>query len=85
MNRQAKAQLDHQIRHRINAGRVAVRDQLGFFWRQFGEVSSEWNEDDTRVTFADFALSEQLFAKLRRDFTEDVYCSGEASPLAEAL
>lgn len=85
MNRQAKAQLDSQIRHRINAGRVAVRDQVAFFGRQFGEVSSEWKEDDTRVTFADFAISEKIFAELRQDFPEDDYCSEEASPLDEVL
>ena len=85
MNRQAKAQLDAQLRHRINAGRVAVRDQVAFFGRQFGEVSSEWKEDDTRVTFADFAISEKIFAELRRDFPEDDYCSEEASPLDETL
>lgn len=84
-NRQAKAQLDHQIRHRINAGRVAVRDQVPFFERQFGEVSSEWKEDDTRVTFADFAISEKLFAELRRDFAKDDFCSEEANPLDETL
>lgn len=85
MNRQAKAQFEAQLRHRINAGRVAVRDQVGFFKRQFGEVTSEWKEDDTRVTFADFAISEKLFAELRRDFPEDDYCSEEASPLDEIL
>lgn len=85
MNRQAKARLDSQLRHRINAGRVAVRDQMAFFGRQFGEVSSEWKEDDTRVTFADFAISEKLFAELRRDFPEDDYCSEEASPQDETL
>ncbi len=85
MNRQAKAQLDAQLRHRINAGRVAVRDQVAFFGRQFGEVSSEWKEDDTRVTFADFAISEKLFAELRRDFPEDDFCSEEASPLDETM
>lgn len=85
MNRQAKARLDAQLRHRINAGRVAVRDQMAFFGRQFGEVSSEWKEDDTRVTFADFAISEKLFAALRRDFPEDDYCSEEASPRDETL
>ena len=85
MSRQIKAQLDAQLRHRINAGRVAVRDQIAFFERQFGEVSSEWKEDDTRVTFADFAISEKLFAELRRDFPEDDYCSEEASPLDEDL
>jgi myo-inositol-1(or 4)-monophosphatase len=80
MNRHAKARLDSQLRHRINAGRVAVKEQLAFFSRQFGEVSSEWKEDDTRVTFADFAISEKVFAALRRDFPEDDYCSEEANP-----
>lgn len=85
MNRQAKARLESQLRHRINAGRVAVRDQMAFFGRQFGEVSSEWKEDDTRVTFADFAISEKISAALRRDFSEDDYCSEEASPQDEIL
>ena len=83
MNRQAKAQVDAQMRHRINAGRVAVRNQVAFFGRQFGDVSSEWKEDDTRVTFADFAISEKIFAELRQDFPQDDYCSEEASPLDE--
>jgi len=61
-NRQAQAQFDVQLRHRINAGRVAVKGQMAFFGRQFGQVASEWKEDDTRVTFADFAISENLFA-----------------------
>lgn len=85
MNRQAKARYDAQLRHRINAGRVAVRDQVPFFERQFGQVASDWKEDDTRVTFADFAISEKLFAELRRDFPGDDYCSEESSPLDEVL
>ncbi|HAV13522.1 MAG TPA: inositol monophosphatase [Opitutae bacterium] len=84
-NRQAQARFDLQTRHRINAGRVAVRDQIAFFDRQFGQVASEWKEDDTRVTFADFAISEKIFAELRRDFPEDDYCSEEASPQDEEL
>jgi myo-inositol-1(or 4)-monophosphatase len=84
-NRQAQAQFDVQLRHRINAGRVAVKGQMAFFGRQFGQVASEWKEDDTRVTFADFAISENLFAALRRDFAEDAYCSEEASPQDEVL
>ena len=83
MNRQAKSQIDHQVRHRINAGRVAMQNQIAFFIRQFGEVISEWKEDDTRVTFADFAISEKVFAELRKDFPADDYCSEEASPLDE--
>ena len=85
LNRQAQAQFDVQLRHRINAGRVAVKEQMAFFGRQFGQVASEWKEDDTRVTFADFAISENLFAALRRDFAQDDYCSEEASPLDEVL
>lgn len=84
-NRQAQAQFDVQLRHRINAGRVAVKAQTAFFGRQFGQVASEWKEDDTRVTFADFAISENLFAALRRDFSEDDYCSEEANPLDEVI
>ena len=84
-NRQAQAQFDVQLRHRINAGRVAVKGQMAFFGRQFGQVASEWKEDDTRVTFADFAISENLFAALRRDFAEDAYCSEEASPQDEVI
>ena len=84
-NRQAQAQFDAQLRHRINAGRVAVKAQTAFFGRQFGQVASEWKEDDTRVTFADFAISENMFAALRRDFAEDAYCSEEASPQDEAI
>lgn len=84
-SRQATTRYNLALRHRINAGRVAVRDQTSFFERQFGQVASEWKEDDTRVTFADFAISEKLFAELRRDFPQDDYCSEEASPLDEDL
>ena len=85
MNRQEQSRYDSGLRHRINAGRVAVRDQIAFFGRQFGQVASEWKEDDTRVTFADFAISEKLFAALRRDFAGDDFCSEESSPLDEEL
>lgn len=85
MTRHVKARFNLALRHRINAGRVAVRDQIAFFSRQFGQVASEWKADDTRVTFADFAISEKLFAELRRDFPEDDFCSEEASPMDEEM
>lgn len=84
-NRQAKARYDAELRHRINAGRVAVQKQVSFFTRQFGEVASEWKEDDTRVTFADFAISERLFTELRRDFAKDDFCSEESNPMDEVM
>lgn len=74
---------DVKIRHRINAGRVAINSQRAFFKRQFGQVASEWKEDATRVTFADFAISENLSVALRRDFPEDIYCSEEDNPQDE--
>jgi len=77
--------LEVKMRHRINAGRVAINGQRAFFKRQFGQVGSEWKEDATRVTFADFAISENLSVALRRDFPEDVYCSEEANPQDETL
>lgn len=74
---------DVKLRHRINAGRVAIDSQRAFFKRQFGQVASEWKDDATRVTFADFAISENLSVALRRDFSEDAYCSEEANPQDE--
>lgn len=70
---------------RIDAGRAAVLGQVAFFREQFGAVASEWKADATRVTAADLAISEALFAALRRDFAEDDYCSEEASPLGAVL
>ena len=63
-NRQQQSKYNEQVRHRINAGRVAIRSQISFFSRQFGQVSSEWKPDETRVTFADFAISEKLTSEL---------------------
>ena len=52
---------DQKLKHRINAGRVAINMQIDFFHNQFGQGHSEWNEDDTCVAFADFAISEKIF------------------------
>ena len=77
--------VDIHLKHRINAGRVAVENQYGFFHDQFGRVESEWKEDDTRVTFADFAISERVSAELRKSFPEDDFCSEESNPQDEVL
>lgn len=84
-NRQQQSKYNEQVRHRINAGRVAIRSQISFFSRQFGQVSSEWKPDETRVTFADFAISEKLTSELGRDFPRDNFCSEEANPLDEVM
>ncbi len=74
-----------ELRHRINAGLVAVKNQIAFFDSQFGRVESQWKEDDTRVTFADFAISEKTFTELRSSFPDDDYCSEESNPEDEAV
>ena len=73
------------MRHRVNAARVAVRNQIDFFKKLFGQVSSEWKADDTRVTFADFAITEKLFAELRRSFPADQFISEESVPMDEVV
>ena len=73
------------LNHRINAGRVAVSGQVGFFRKFFGQVKSEWKEDETRVTFADFAISENIISDLRRMFPKDAFCSEESIALDEEL
>ncbi|MGF1452466.1 MAG: inositol monophosphatase family protein [Opitutales bacterium] len=69
-----------ELRHRINAGRVALRAQIPFFKGQFGNVECDWKEDDTRVTFADFAISEKILGALRADFPLDDCLSEESDP-----
>ena len=69
--------MDKALRHRVNAARVAVRNQVAFFDEWHGQVTSDWKADDTRVTFADFAITEKLFAELRRSFPEDQFISEE--------
>ena len=77
--------MDKPFKHRINAGQVAVKNQVDFFHKQFAQVSSEWKEDDTRVTFADFAISEKIFAELRKSFPSDHYFSEESNPRDEVV
>lgn len=77
--------MDTAMRHRVNAARVAVRSQLEFFNRQLGEVASEWKADDTRVTFADFAVSETILNELQRSFPEDQFFSEESGPMDEVV
>jgi myo-inositol-1(or 4)-monophosphatase len=78
-------EMDQAIRHRINAARVAIRNQLDLFGSQFGNVASDWKADDTRVTFVDFAISEKIFAELRHSFDKDDFCSEESNPLDEVM
>jgi len=62
-----------------------VRNQVDFFNQLMGQVSSDWKADDTRVTFADFAISEKLFAELRRSFPRDAFLSEESVPMDEVV
>jgi myo-inositol-1(or 4)-monophosphatase len=77
--------VDKALRHRMNAARVAIKNQVDFFNRLKGQVSSEWKADDTRVTFADFAISEKIFSELRGSFKSDQFLSEESLPLDESI
>jgi myo-inositol-1(or 4)-monophosphatase len=70
--------VDTALRHRVNAARVAVRGQVDFFNQLRGQVDSEWKADETRVTFADFAISEKIITGLGRDFADDQFLSEES-------
>ncbi len=74
-----------ELRHRMNAGRVAVQSQIAFFGKLFGNVASDWKEDNSRVTFADFAISERIMHALREDFPRDDFISEEAVPADEMI
>lgn len=77
--------MDTSLRHRVNAGREILRQQVSLFGQQFGEVGSQWKMDDTRVTFVDFAVSERVFSGLRRFFPDDHFCSEESNPQDEEV
>lgn len=77
--------MDTALRHRANAARVALRNQTAFFEAQRGRVSSDWKADDTRVTFADFAISEKIFEELRRSFPDDQFLSEESGLMDEVV
>jgi myo-inositol-1(or 4)-monophosphatase len=74
--------MDEFLRHRINVGRAVVREQVAFFRSLFAKVESDWKEDHSRVTFADFAISEKILAELALRFPEDDLCSEEGDPSA---
>jgi myo-inositol-1(or 4)-monophosphatase len=74
--------MDQFLRLRINVGRAAVREQVAFFRKQFAHVESEWKEDHSRVTFADFAISEKILTELKIHFPDDDLCSEESDPHA---
>jgi myo-inositol-1(or 4)-monophosphatase len=62
---------------RAAAAREAVLAQTDFLHAQFGKVESRWKSDGTRVTAADIAISEGVFAFLGARFPEDQFFSEE--------
>lgn len=72
--------MDQQLRHRINVGRALVKGEVEFFRRQFANVESEWKEDHSRVTFADYAISGRILEALAKEFPKDDLCTEETDP-----
>lgn len=81
--------MDTALRHRVQVARSAVLSQVGLLRDQLGRVPSDWKADDTRVTFADFAISEQILRQLRSSFPEDAHfseesiCADESGPIPQ--
>lgn len=71
--------MDPALRHRINTARTSLKEQISFFKEQRGQVASEWKSDASRVTFADFLISERMQRDLLRIFPEDQFFSEESS------
>ena len=67
-NRRRGIDWEKEIRHRVNAGRVAVEGQIAFSETSWVVCLGEFKEDETPVTFADYAISEKVFALLSEDF-----------------
>ncbi len=72
--------MEKAFKHRVNAGKTAVLNQVDIFHNLFAQVHSEWKEDDSRVTFADFSISENISRALRNDFPRDDFFSEESMP-----
>lgn len=69
--------MQDSLQPRIQAGRQAIEQQIGYFRNQFGAVASKWKQDNTRVTQADLAISKAILSTLQNTFPQDDYCSEE--------
>jgi len=73
-----------ELTSRIEAAKAAVLAQTGLLHREFGRTASRWKSDGSRVTAADIAISENIFAALRSGFAADQLFSeelGDQAPL----
>ena len=75
----------NDIKSRIEAAKRAVLAQTELLHREFGRVESRWKSDGTRVTSADVAISENIFAELRAQFPVDQYFSEELSDVTAPI
>jgi myo-inositol-1(or 4)-monophosphatase len=71
------AETDRGLAERAAAAEAAVLGQTRALHEGLGKVESRWKRDGTRVTPADIALSEAIFAELRGRFPDDDFCSEE--------
>jgi len=75
---------DDVLRDRILAGRDAVLSQVPYFRENFGDATTQWKSDGTRVTNIDLAISANLFGSLAEYFPGDDYCSEESEDATES-
>ena len=63
---------------RIALGTKSVESQVAFFEDRFGSVESEWKKDNSRVTEADYRISERVCNAVSETFPKDDFCSEES-------
>jgi|GEM_PF-5901522 len=67
---------------RIAAGQRAVLAQTERLHRGFGQTTSDWKSDGTRVTPVDLAISEGIIGQLKKQFSDDDFFSEELTQAA---
>lgn len=73
----------NKLKYRINAGRVAIKKQIEFFHKHFAHNQKDPFDGGGCIAFADFAISEKIFAELRKSFVDDIYFSEESNSIDE--
>ena len=71
---------DDGLEERISFGQELLKAQARIFTEKFGDVDSQWKRDGSRVTEADFAISNGMEGALKERFPGDHYLSEEMDP-----
>lgn len=62
-----------------------MQSQAEIFARHFGKVESQWKSDGSRVTQADFAISQAIESAVEARFSDDSFLSEELDPQSSPI